>query len=41
MDGIFKNSKLWEGKYYKYDDDGILLKYEIWKNGCYHSDGQL
>jgi len=41
MDGKFKNGKFWEGKLYKYDSDGILLKFEIWKNGKYHSDGQL
>ncbi|MBK9190315.1 MAG: hypothetical protein IPM77_01825 [Crocinitomicaceae bacterium] len=41
MDGTFKGGKLWEGKLYKYDSDGILLKIEIWKNGAYHSDGQL
>ncbi|MCB9224677.1 MAG: hypothetical protein R2780_00130 [Crocinitomicaceae bacterium] len=41
MDGDFKAGKLWDGKLYKYDSDGILLKIEIWKNGKYHSDGQL
>jgi len=41
MDGQFKGAKLWDGKLYKYDSDGILLKIEIWKNGAYHSDGQL
>ena len=41
MDGKFKRGKLWDGKLYKYDSDGILLKIEIWKNGKYHSDGQL
>jgi len=41
MDGEFKNDKLWNGKLYKYDSDGILLKIEIWKNGAYHSDGVL
>lgn len=41
MDGTFKNCELWEGKLYKYDTDGILLKLEVWKNGKYHSDGQL
>lgn len=41
MDGKFKNGKLWDGKLYKYDSDGILLKIEIWKNGKYHSDGIL
>jgi len=41
MDGKFKSGKLLDGKLYKYDSDGILLKIEIWKNGKYHSDGQL
>jgi antitoxin component YwqK of YwqJK toxin-antitoxin module len=41
MDGKFKNGKLWDGKLYKYDSDGILLKIEIWKLGKYHSEGQL
>ncbi|MBD3636140.1 MAG: hypothetical protein HUJ25_02265 [Crocinitomicaceae bacterium] len=41
MDGEFKSGKLWDGKLYKYDSDGILLKIEIWKDGKYHSDGQL
>jgi hypothetical protein len=41
MDGQFKTGKLWDGKLYKYDSDGILLKIEIWKSGAYHSDGQL
>ncbi len=41
MDGQFKSSRLWDGKLYKYDSDGILLKIEIWKEGAYHSDGQL
>lgn len=41
MDGTFKSGKLWDGKLYKYDSDGILLKIEVWKNGAYHSDGQL
>jgi antitoxin component YwqK of YwqJK toxin-antitoxin module len=41
MDGEFKTGKLWTGKLYKYDSDGILLKIEIWKKGAYHSDGVL
>ncbi|MEZ4922080.1 MAG: hypothetical protein R2780_02805 [Crocinitomicaceae bacterium] len=41
MDGEFKSGKLWNGKLYKYDADGILLKIEVWKEGKYHSDGQL
>ena len=41
LDGKFRNGKLWDGKLYKYDGDGILLKIEVWKDGKYHSDGQL
>lgn len=41
MDGEFKDGKLMDGKLYKYDNDGILLKIEVWKNGKYHSDAQL
>lgn len=41
MDGIFKNGKLWDGKLYIYDEDGIIQKVKVFKNGVYHSDGQL
>ena len=41
QDGNFKNGILWEGKVYEYDKDGILLKVKVYKNGIYHSDGQL
>lgn len=41
QDGDFKNGRLFEGKVYVYDDDGILLKVRVFKNGFYHSDGQL
>jgi antitoxin component YwqK of YwqJK toxin-antitoxin module len=41
QDGNFKNSMLWDGKVYEYDKDGILLKVKVYKNGTYHSDGQL
>jgi antitoxin component YwqK of YwqJK toxin-antitoxin module len=40
-DGEFRNGKLWNGKRYSYDEDGILIKIEIWKEGNYYSDGQL
>ena len=39
--GKFKGGRLWEGKFYKYDADGLLLKIEIYKGGKYHSDGQM
>lgn len=41
QDGNFKNGVLWDGKVYEYDRDGILLKVKVFKNGVYHSDGQL
>jgi len=41
QDGQFRNSLLWDGKVYEYDRDGILLKVKVYKNGAYHSDGQL
>ncbi len=41
QDGDFKNGKLYDGKVYEYDSDGILLKVRVFKNGYYNSDGQL
>jgi hypothetical protein len=41
QDGDFKEGKLFNGKVYVYDRDGILLKVKVFKNGVYHSDGQL
>ncbi len=41
MEGEFKDGRLWDGRLYIYDDDGLLLKVEVYKEGAYHSDGQL
>lgn len=41
QDGEFKNGRLYDGKIYEYDSDGILLKVRVFKKGVYHSDGQL
>lgn len=41
IDGYFKNGNLWDGRLYLYDSDGLLEKVEIYKEGRYHSDGQL
>jgi antitoxin component YwqK of YwqJK toxin-antitoxin module len=41
MDGEFKNGKLWNGKWYKYDKNGLLYKIEIYKDGKYFGDGVL
>lgn len=40
-DGYFKNYKLIDGKWYKYDENGILIKIEIYKNGRYVGDGVI
>lgn len=37
QEGEFKNSRLWNGKVYEYDSDGILIKVLIYKEGVYHS----
>lgn len=41
QDGIFKNGKLWDGKVYVYDCDGIFLKVKVYKEGVYYFDGQF
>jgi antitoxin component YwqK of YwqJK toxin-antitoxin module len=41
QEGDFKEARLYNGQVYIYDKDGILLKVEVYKNGVYHSDGQL
>lgn len=41
MDGEFKNNRLWNGKLYVYDEDGLLEKIEIYKNGKYAGNGVL
>lgn len=39
--GIFKNGRLWDGKYYKYDKNGILTNIEIYQNGVYIGEGVI
>ncbi|HLV42545.1 MAG TPA: hypothetical protein VKY37_09715 [Brumimicrobium sp.] len=41
MEGEFKNGILNDGRLYIYDEDGLLFKVEVYKDGKYHSDGQL
>lgn len=41
QDGTFKNGRLFDGKLYQYDNDGILFKVKIYKNGIYSSEGQI
>ncbi|MFT4601950.1 MAG: hypothetical protein ACI857_002136 [Arenicella sp.] len=37
MEGEFKDGKLWTGNKCFYDDVGILLKIELWREGNYYS----
>jgi hypothetical protein len=38
MDGKFKRGQLYNGKWYKYDANGLLEKIEVFKKGEYHGD---
>ncbi|NUM49841.1 MAG: toxin-antitoxin system YwqK family antitoxin [Flavobacteriales bacterium] len=40
-DGIFKSYKLMDGKWFKYDENGILIRIEIYKDGRYIGDGVI
>ena len=39
--GEFKNHRLWNGKWYRYDANGILTAIEIYKDGKYIGDGVI
>ena len=39
--GQFNNGRLWEGKWYRYNQDGILVRIEIYRNGKYIGTGVL
>ncbi|MCB0792578.1 MAG: toxin-antitoxin system YwqK family antitoxin [Flavobacteriales bacterium] len=39
--GEFKSGRLWNGKYYRYDKDGQLIKIEIYLLGRYTGDGVI
>jgi antitoxin component YwqK of YwqJK toxin-antitoxin module len=41
IDGYFKDGQLQDGKVFIYDNDGVLLKVRVYKNGVYDSDGVL
>lgn len=40
-DGIFVNSRFMDGKSYMYDDNGILQRIAVYKNGVYVGDAQV
>jgi antitoxin component YwqK of YwqJK toxin-antitoxin module len=33
QDGVFKNGRLWDGKWHRYDSEGNLTKIEVYKDG--------
>ncbi len=39
MDGDFNDGKLWTGKHYIYDENGLLKRIDIYKNGKYFGKG--
>jgi len=41
QDGLFKDGKLWTGQWYRYNEDGILLRIEIYKAGAYIGNGPI
>jgi len=41
MDGEFKDAKLWSGKHYIYDENGLLERIEVYKDGKYVGNGVL
>jgi antitoxin component YwqK of YwqJK toxin-antitoxin module len=40
-DGVFKDNRLMDGKAYIYDDNGILSRIAVYKNGVYVGDTQI
>lgn len=41
QDGVFKKCKLWNGKWHRYDSNGLLISIEIWKKGEYVGEGVI
>lgn len=41
MDGEFKSGNLWNGKHYIYDENGLLERIEVYKDGKYLGNGVL
>lgn len=39
--GQFKNGRLWDGKWYRYSPEGLLVRIEIYKSGRYIGTGIL
>ena len=41
MDGEFNDGKLWTGKHYIYDDNGLIERIDVYKNGKFAGNGVL
>ena len=41
MDGAFKGGKLWTGKHYIYDENGLLERIDVYKEGSFSGNGVL
>lgn len=39
--GTFKDGRLWDGQWYRYDENGILTSIEIYKGGKYVGEGVI
>ena len=39
--GEFKNGRLWDGKWNRYNSEGLLIRIEIYKSGRYVGDGVI
>lgn len=39
--GLFKEGRLWEGKWYKYNNNGIMIRIEVYSQGRYIGTGVL
>lgn len=39
--GQFKNGQLWNGKWHQYNQDGILIRIEVYKDGKYVGNGLI
>ena len=40
-DGVFKDNRLMDGKNYIYDENGILQRISVYKNGIYVGDAPI
>ena len=40
-DGLFKDNRLMEGKAYQYDENGLLQRISVYKNGQYIGDAPI